>query len=234
MNYYDPPASVIDLPESGRAAFIRRTYAHLAGALAAFALVATLIINSPIGHSMARMMTGGKWAWLVVLGVFMLVSHIAHSWAASATRRSTQYLGLGVFVLLEALIFCPLLLMAKAVDAAIIPKAALITGGLFLGLTWIAFSTRKDFSFMGGVLKLGFMIALGVIVASIVFGFSLGVVFSFIMVALLGAAVLYETSNVIHHYGTSQDVAASLALFGSFTTMLWYIIQILISFAGDD
>lgn len=235
MSYYQSPSAVIDLPEVDRATFIRRTYAHLAGALLAFAALAALIVNSSFGINLARAMVGGRFSWLIVLGIYMGVSWLAHSWASSTTKRSTQYLGLGLFVVAEALIFCPLLLAAKwSVDSMILPKAGLITGGLFLGLTWIAFTTRKDFSFMGGFLRLALWIALGAIVASILFGFNLGLFFSFIMVALMAGCVLYDTSNVIHHYRTNQDVAASLSLFASFSTMLWYVIRILLSFASDD
>ena len=115
----------------------------------------------------------------------------------------------------------------------IIPKAALITTGLFLGLTWVAFTTKKDFSFMSGMLKIGGFIALGTILASIIFGFNLGIIFSSLMVVLLAGTILYQTSNVLLHYQTTQDVAASLALFASFVTLLWYVIRILMSLSNN-
>ena len=125
------------------------------------------------------------------------------------------------------------LLLAVHVDSAILPKASMITTGLFLGLTWVAFTTRKDFSFLQGVLRVGFFVALGTIVASIVFGFDLGIIFSSLMLILLGGSVLYQTSNIIHHYQTTQHVAAALALFASFATMLWYVIRILLHLAAS-
>lgn len=234
MNYSQSPIAVIDLPVADRATFIRRTYAHLAGALGVFALLEAMLLNSPLAPALARTMMGGRFSWLIVLGLYMLVAHIAHRWASSATSRNAQYFGLGLFILAEVVIFAPLLLVAKMVDPVILPKAALITGGLFLGLTWIAFTTKKDFSFMGGFLRIGGWVALGVIIASMVFGFNLGIIFSSIMVLLLAGCVLYDTSNVIHHYQTNQHVAASLSLFASFSTMLWYVIQILLSLASDD
>ena len=233
MNYYQAPAAVIDLPETDRATFIRRTYGHLAGALLVFGILEYLFLTSGFAKTLTSVMLGGKWSWLIVLGAFMVVSMIAQKWATSAVSRSTQYAGLGLYVLAEAIIFAPLLLLAVNVDTMILPKAALITTGLFLGLTWVAFTTKKDFSFMGGMLKIGGLIALGTIVASIVFGFNLGIIFSALMVVLLAGSVLYQTSNVLHHYQTTQDVAASLALFASFVTLLWYIIRILISLSNN-
>jgi FtsH-binding integral membrane protein len=72
-------------------------------------------------------------------------------------------------------------------------------------------------------------VALGLIVASIIFGFTLGVVFSVVMVGLAAAAILYYTSNILRYYRTDQYVAASLTLFASVALMFYYILQILMS-----
>lgn len=234
MNYYPSSSAVIDHSEVDRAVFIRRTYGHLAGALAVFAVLCGTILHSPLAITLVRAMGTGKWSWLLVLGAFMVVSMVAQRWANSATSRGTQYLGLGLYVAAEALIFTPLLLLATRMDAGIIPKAGLITTGLFLGLTWIAFTTKKDFSFLGGAVRLGCFVALGAIVASMIFGFNLGIIFSCLMVLLMGGSVLHDTSNVMFRYHTGQYVAASLALFASFATMLWHVIRILISLNSND
>ncbi len=70
----------------------------------------------------------------------------------------------------------------------------------FAGLTGVAFYTRKDFSFLRGILMWGGIGALVLIVASVLFGIQLGVFFSVAMVFFAGAAILYDTSNIIHHY----------------------------------
>ncbi|HEX2751262.1 MAG TPA: Bax inhibitor-1 family protein [Verrucomicrobiales bacterium] len=234
LNYYQSPSTVIDLPEAGRATFIRRTYAHLAGALLAFSGIEYALLSTRAAEKMFSVMATGRWSWLIVLGLFMVVSMIASKWASSAVSRGTQYAGLGLYVAAEAIIFAPLLYLANRMGDNIIGKAALITTGLFLGLTWLAFSTKKDFSFLQGFLKIGFFIAAGVIVASIVFRFDLGIIFSSIMVLMLGGSILYQTSNVMRHYDTRQDVAAALALFASFVTLLWYVIRILIEIAASS
>ncbi|MGD9564244.1 MAG: Bax inhibitor-1 family protein [Pyrinomonadaceae bacterium] len=111
-------------------------------------------------------------------------------------------------------------------DASVIPKAGIVTLGLFLGITATVFLTRTDFSFLGPILAIGGFAALGFIVASIIFGFSLGSVFAFIMVAFAGTAILYNTSNVLHRFNTNQHVAASLTLFASIALLFWYILSI--------
>ena len=110
-------------------------------------------------------------------------------------------------------------------------KAGVVALGLFLGLTAVVFLTRKDFSFLGPILMIGGFVALGFIASSILFGFSLGSIFAFVMVAFAGGAILYDTSNILHRYNTNQHVAASLALFASVALLFWYILQI---FMGSD
>ena len=95
----------------------------------------------------------------------------------------------------------------------------------FAGLTTVAFVTRKDFSFLGALLRWGFLVALLLIVASVLFGFHLGTFFSVAMIALAGGAILYDTSNVLYHYPEDRYVAASLELFASVALLFWYVLQ---------
>ena len=63
---------------------------------------------------------------------------------------------------------------------------------------------------------------------------NLGTGFMMLMVLFAAGAILYDTSNVLHHYRTEQYVAASLALFASVGILFWYILQIVISLSGRD
>jgi FtsH-binding integral membrane protein len=64
------------------------------------------------------------------------------------------------------------------------------------------------------------------IAASVLFGFQLGTMFSVGMVAFAGAAVLYDTSNVLHRYPEDRYVGAALQLFASIALMFWYVLRI--------
>jgi FtsH-binding integral membrane protein len=75
----------------------------------------------------------------------------------------------------------------------------------------------------------GGIIALVTIVGGVLFGFQLGTFFSVAMVGLAGAAILYDTSNVLHHYPEDRYVAASLELFASVALMLWYVLRLMMS-----
>ncbi len=215
------------LPEE-RASFIRKTYTHLAGAVLVFTLIEGYLITSGAGLAIAQTMLGGRYSWLIVLGAFMGISMLAQWWANSQTSKALQYAGLGLFIVAESIIFLPLMFMAavRSNSLEIFGQAGITTLGLFLGLTAVVFLTKKDFSFLGPILTIGGFVALGFIAAGIVFGFSLGSVFAFAMVAFAGGAILYDTSNILHRYNTNQHVAASLSLFASVALLFWYILRI--------
>jgi FtsH-binding integral membrane protein len=228
MESYYPDGRVVAnaLPDV-RAAFIRQTYAHLAGAILAFTLIEAALFQTSLPESMVGLLATSRYSWLIVLGAFMGISWLANNWAQSGASLSMQYAGLALYVVAEAIIFVPLLYVAAAMSGSeVIPTAGIITLLLFTGLTYTAFTTKKDFSFLGGMLKMSVFIALGIIVASIIFGFSLGLIFSSFMVLVAAGAILYDTSNIMYRYNTSQYVAASLSLFASVALMFWYILRI--------
>ncbi len=212
-----------------RAQFIRKTYMLLAAAILAFvALEAFLWISGAAVAVLSVLSLGGSMGWLAVLAAFMGISYLANRWAMSDSSNLTQIMGLGIYVVAEAIIFVPLIgyAMIASGDLSVLAKAGIVTLGLFLGLTATVFLTRTDFSFLGPVLAIGGFLALGFIVASILFGFSLGSIFAFIMVAFAGTAILYNTSNVLHQFNPNQHVAASLTLFASIALLFWYILSI--------
>jgi FtsH-binding integral membrane protein len=220
--------SAADALPAERAAFIRKTYIHLVGAVALFTAIVSYLIGSGRGLWIAQTMLSGPYSWLIVLLLFMGVSWLAQSWARSATSRYMQYMGLILFTVAESVIFLPLIFMAavRSDGLTTIFQAGIVTGGLFLGLTAVVFITKKDFSFLGPILAIGGFVALGFIVSGIVFGFGLGSLFAFAMVAFAGGAILYDTSNILHQYRTDQHVAAALGLFASVALLFWYVLSI--------
>lgn len=211
-----------------RAMFIRKTYIHLAGAIFAFVMIEAFLMTSGLAETIARTMLGGGGSWLLVMLAFMGVSMLANWWANSQTSKAMQYLGLAVYTVAQAVIFVPLLFLVqyRTGSSNVIAEAGVVTIGLFMGISAVVFLSKKDFSFLGPILMIGGFVALGAIAASLLFGFSLGTLFAFVMVAFAGASILYETSNVMNRYNTNQHVAASLSLFASIALLFWYILQI--------
>lgn len=228
MNTLALPQPVSAASVDARATFIMRTYLHLFGAIFLFAAIEVYLFASGLAEPIAAAMLSVN--WLFVLGGFMIVSWFASRAAMSAETKVAQYGALGAFVLAQALIFVPLLYMAVYyAGPGVLDSAAWVTLIGFGALTGIAFVTRKDFSFLGGLLRWGFVIALVLIVVGVLFGFHLGTFFSVAMIGLAGGAILYDTSNILHHYPEEKYVAASLALFASVALMFWYVLQLFMS-----
>ncbi len=220
------------------------TYLHLTGAIFLFAGLSWLLMNNEtviknISVPIIKFSLGGQYNWGVFILLFMGVGYVADMWARKRGSKPLQYLGLGLYVVAEAVIFLPLLFIAEMKGAEIMAKgggdphfirdAGFITVALFTALTASVFLTKKDFSFMRSGLAMGGAGAMVLVVLSIVGGFNLGIIFSFAMVALAGGYVLYYTSQVLAHYDSESYVAASLALFSAIALMFWYVIRILMS-----
>jgi FtsH-binding integral membrane protein len=212
-----------------RASFIGKTYLHLAGAITIFAGLCAAMLASGVSENLVGMLQGSRFGWLLMLGAFIVVSTVASNWARSAVSPATQYAGLGLYVVAESFIFAPLLYIANRLDPSVIPSAAITTLALFAALTLAVFVTRKDFSFLRTFLVFGSIAAFGFILVAMLFHFQIGAIFLYAMVALACGYILYDTSNVLHHYRIGQHVAASLALFASVALLFWYIIQIFLS-----
>jgi uncharacterized protein len=223
VNYMAP---VAQLSVEDRSAFIWKSYAHVVGAILAFAAIEGYLFTSGIAERIAAPMMNN---WLWVMGAFILAgwgaTHVAHR----VQSLQAQYAAFAAFIVAEALIFAPMIYIAYLKDPGIIDSAAAVTIMGSVGLIATAMITRKDFSFLRGILVWGFMLALVAIIGAVIFGFNLGTWFSVAMIGFAGAAVLYDTSNIMLHYPQDKYVAASMQLFASIAMMFWYILRLFMS-----
>jgi len=231
-NQIQGPILVGQLSDSEKATFYRKTYMHVALALLSFILLEFIFIGmfEDVVVSLINLMFANNFSWLIVLGLFWLGSSLADKLAHDPSQQ-TQYLGLALFVLLEAIVFLPLIYMAavSSTGGLMLTQAAIVTLALFVGLTAVVFMTNKNFSFLRTALVVGTFIAIGLIVAGTIFGFNLGLWFSVGMVIFAGAAILYQTSKVKYEYTEGQYVGAALGIFASVMLLFWYILQIFMS-----
>lgn len=237
--------AVATIGVSDRVAFLRKTYGLLGVALVAFAVITGGMMRLAPETSLrfSAWALGGQLNWLIVIGLFMGVGYLARNLAMSESSRALQLGGLGLFVVAESLLLQPLLWvlmfqfgnrgalhhgpLMSGQAAAILVQAIVITLSIFIGLTLTVFLTRKDFSFLRGALTVASFAALGVIIASILFGFSLGVFFIGLMILMMAGYILYQTSLVMSYFPPTAYVAAALMLFSTVATLFWYVLQLL-------
>jgi FtsH-binding integral membrane protein len=222
-----------------RAGFITKTYLYVIGAIFALIGIEVVLFNTVDTPALIKLMMGSKISWLVVIALFMGVNAIANVWANSSTSSVVQHAGLGLYVLAEAVILLPILsiafiLLGQDNGFQTICSAGVATGGLFGLMTLAVFITRADFSFLRTALWFGGFALIGAIVYCAFFNAAIGPVIMYIGIALACGYILYDTSNVLHHYRTDQHVAAALALFAAIALLFWYILQLFLSFSRSE
>lgn len=239
--------AVATLGVSDRVAFLRRTYGLLGVSLIAFAAITGGLMRLAPETSLrySAWALQGRWNWFIVLGLFMGVGYIAERLAHSETSRGVQLGGLGLAVVAQSLLLQPILwvlfyqfgnraalrsgVLMSGQAGSILMQAIIITLAIFVGLTLTVFLTKKDFSFMRGGLAIASFAALGVILASLLFGFSLGALFCGALILLMAGYILYQTSLVMSYFPPTAYVAAALMLFSTVATLFWYVLQLLMS-----
>ena len=191
-------------------------------------MLETFLVQS-VTPAMLQSMFGGSAAPIILMVGFIARAYLASYWAQSGASPVMQYAGLGLYVVIEAVIFLPMLYIAAHYAPDVIPKAGLMTLAMFAGLSFTVFTTKHDFSYLRSFLMMGMFLAIGLAIMSYFMGWNMGNLYSFAMVALASGFILYDTSNVLHHYRTDQHVAAALALFASVALLFFYLIRIFLS-----
>ncbi|MDH3619388.1 MAG: Bax inhibitor-1 family protein [Gammaproteobacteria bacterium] len=220
------PVSSLDVAD--RSAFIWKCYAHVVGAILAVLAIETYLFSSGVAWQIAEPMLNSP---MLVLAAFIGLSWGASHFAHTLKSTTSQYIAFAVLVVAWSLMFVPMLAMALIMDqtGSMIESAVGVTIFGCVALIATVMITRKDFSFLRGILVWGFFIAMGLIASSLIFGWNLGTWFSVGMIGFAGVAVLYDTSNIMHHYPQDKYVAASMALFSSIALMFWYILRLFMS-----
>ena len=98
----------------------------------------------------------------------------------------------------------------------------------FAGLSAVAFTTRRDLSFLRPILMWGGICALVLILAAVLFGLDLGTWFSLAMIALAGCSILYQTQTMMRRYPSEAYVGAAVQLFASVMLLFWYVLRLLV------
>jgi FtsH-binding integral membrane protein len=213
--------------EIDEANFLRSTYFNMLGAVVAFIGLEVLLFQSGIATALAPVMASN---WLIVIGGFMILGWLSNYITSKKSTVPMQYVEMGVTIVLQALIFIPLMVYAVLFsDASVLSSAVTVTLVIFSVMTAIVAYSGKNFSFMGPFLGVIGIAALLAIVGSVIFSVSLGFYFSLAMVVFAAGVVLYQTSKVIHDFGPGQEVAAATGLFSSVALLFYYVLSTFIS-----
>jgi FtsH-binding integral membrane protein len=225
-------------PENARVAFIRRTYLHVACSVAALAALEFALLKSGVAEKFLSVWMGLGVAGLIAsLVLFIGGGFLARYMARGDMPVSVKYLGLAGYICIQAVFLLPILYIASnkvGNGLDLIAQASILTLITFAGLTLTVFLTKADFSGLGSILAIASWVILGVVVTGALFGFGMGLWISFICVALAAGYILYDTSNILHHYNTNEHVGASLELLADIVLLFYHILRILLLSGRND
>ncbi|HEV7374890.1 MAG TPA: Bax inhibitor-1/YccA family protein [Pyrinomonadaceae bacterium] len=147
----------------------------------------------------------------------MLFAMLGGVMGATAVRHKPgiNLVALFGFTTLTGVIISPLLYIISRTNPDSILQAGILTVGIFGGLTAYVFISKKDFSFMRGLLVTGLIVVILTGLLNILFIGSSALYFAGAVATLLlfSGFVLYDTSNIIRRYPTNEYVAGALALY---------------------
>ncbi len=231
MESFTPVQPVATETAEVRGEFVIKVYQHLLLAVTAFVGFEAVLFSTGAAEGLYDLLfTSGGATWLLILGAFMVVQWMSTSAAHRIDNVGIQYAGLFGLAGGEALIFAPFLyLVFNETDngGTTVVAAAAITAFMFAGLSIVAFTTRKDLSFLRPMLMWGGFAAIGLVFGAVIFGLSLGIWFSVAMIALAGGSILYQTQAIMARYPSDAYVGASVQLFASVMLLFWYVLRLL-------
>ncbi len=202
---------------------IRNTYILLSLTLlfsAAMAGVA-IAINMP---SLGLLLTLGGY-----FGLLFLTQALRNSvWGLAAVFALTGFMGLTLGPFINAYV------QAFSNGGQLVMLALGGTGVIFLGLSGYALSTRKDFSFMGGFLMVGILVAFLAGLCAMIFSVpALALAVSAMFILLMSGLILYQTSEMIHG-GETNYIMATVTLYVAIYNLFTSLLHILAAFAGNN
>lgn len=212
-----------------RLAFVRAVYGWFAASIALACVAAASVVYSVAVASWA--LPNYRTLWFAEMGIILL------SWFLRDRKPFNILILFGFAAITGLMLGATTLALSLAGRAEVVPQAATITVMTFAGLTFYAWTTRKDFSFLRGFLMAGMWGLFGVGIAAMIFGFGGNGMF-FVMACagvVVGAGfILYDTSNIIHHYQPGQEVGAAFHLYWSVVYLLWNLISLILSATSRD
>ena len=201
---------------------LKNTYMLLGMTLLFSAVTAGVSMAVGLGHGAALVLT------LVGFGLLFVVHRMADtSKGLLAIFAFTGVMGASIGPLLNHYLAMP-------GGPALVMQALGGTALVFFGLSAYALSTRKDFSYMGGFLMVGLLVAVVAMIANIFLNIpALSLTISAAVVMIMSGLILFDTSRIING-GETNYIRATVGLYLSIYNLFIHLLHLLTAFGGDD
>lgn len=202
---------------------IRNTYILLSLTLLFSAFVAGISMAFNFPYMGALVTLGGYF------GLLFLTSSLKNSaWGILSVFALTGFMGLTLGPMISAYIH------TFSNGSELVMTALGGTGAIFLGLSGYALTTRKDFSFMGGFIMVGVLVAFLAGIGALIFSIpALSLAVSAMFILLMSGFILYQTSAMVHG-GETNYIMATVALYITIFNLFTSLLHLLGAFAGKD
>ncbi|MDH5632963.1 MAG: Bax inhibitor-1/YccA family protein [Gammaproteobacteria bacterium] len=198
-----------------------------------YMLLSLTLLFSALTAAISMMVVTSPWVPLAssigaLAMIWLVLPRTANSGAGIAVVFAiTGLLGFGLGPILNSY-------LAMSNGSQVVATALGGTGIIFLGLSGYVLTTRKDFSFMGGFLMVGFFVVLLAAVANIFLAIpALSLAISAIVIMIMSGFILYDTSRIING-GETNYVLATVSLYLSIYNIFIHLLHLLGALGGDD
>ncbi|MEJ2533870.1 MAG: Bax inhibitor-1/YccA family protein [Halioglobus sp.] len=201
---------------------LKNTYMLLGMTLLFSAVTAGVSMAMGLGHGAALVLS------LVGFGLLFVVNRLADtSKGLLAIFAFTGVMGASIGPLLNYYLAMP-------GGSALVMQALGGTALVFFGLSAYALSTRKDFSYMGGFLMIGLLVAVVAMIANIFLNIpALSLTISAAVVMIMSGLILFDTSRIING-GETNYIRATVGLYLSIYNLFIHLLHLLTALGGDD
>ncbi|MEM1114299.1 MAG: Bax inhibitor-1/YccA family protein [Pseudomonadota bacterium] len=201
---------------------LKNTYLLLGLTLAFSAVTAGISMAMGLSHGVGLILS------LVGFGLLFVVNRMADtSKGLIAIFAFTGVLGAAIGPMLNYYLSMPN-------GPALVMQALGGTALVFFGLSAYALTTRKDFSYMGGFLIVGLLVAIVAGIANIFLGIpALSLTISAAIVMIMSGLILFDTSRIING-GETNYIRATVGLYLSIYNLFTSMLHLLAAFSGDD
>ena len=201
---------------------LKNTYMLLGMTLVFSAITAGISMAMGLGQGMAMILM------LVGFGLLFVVQKMADtSKGLIAIFAFTGVMGASIGPMLNHY-------LAMAGGPALVMQALGGTAVVFFGLSAYALTTRKDFSYMGGFLMVGLLVAVVAMIANIFLAIpALSLTISAAVVMIMSGLILFDTSRIING-GETNYIRATVSLYLDIYNLFIHLLSLLSVFSGDD